>query len=409
MPHIPITRIRPLCKGRAEAACERLRVAASGEVIGDHVPVKVNIDDRCALCGNLLLSINRLNMEPSIGFICKTLVLVSISSDLDVRCSVIIGFRYWEGVVSHGGSGHSYGLFIIVTVADYFLLPNNYTIACFGRLSPVSVNPSVYGNVRTEGKDIACSLAVTLAGRVFRIPIVKGIAGTGGIGRARGMTADGNELRLGIGGVGKVLFKDEPVALLRVCPQNIALLRQLKGGITDLAEHHLAGNLRLDLLPAHELSNDAFLTGGIGCVVLSHFILRSGSLVSGNILLVDLDHDAALIHVCDRVGLEGHGIVVQRIAVLDSAGFVQLSRDIIANVGDRLAAGCIIGSIRRLVLDPALEHGTFRNCAGTWIKDVLPDLIQLTLGNHLGGGRSVELMENDAQTGVLAGLDHNVD
>ena len=345
MPHIPITRIRPLSKGRAKPTREGLRVVvAIPKVIGDHVPVIVNINDRGALCRHRLRGIITLaagsrrgaEMEAGEVIIIRIIigarprihpgiaggrVIIILDSDL-IRIAAHCGIVHGEG-----GAG------VIIAFAFHLLEPEHHAVARPCGTGPFAVDPGVRSDVRTKGEELTSHLAVTgIRISIFGIPAVEGIARTGGVLGSDRRPADGDELGFGVAGVGKVLFKDEPVTLLGVRSQNKALLRQLKGRIADLAKDHLALNHRLDLLPAHELSYDAFLTGGIGRVVLRHFVHRTGGLANGNVLLINLDHEAALIQVGNRVGLEGHGIVVQLIAVLDSAVFIQLRGHLIANV-----------------------------------------------------------------------------
>ena len=104
-------------------------------------------------------------------------------------------------------------------------------------------------------------------------------------------------------------------------------------GIPDLAEHHLSGNFRLKLLPAHELGDHAFLVRRIRRIVLVYRIRRSG-FVNSYKNNISFDIDAFLVNEVYSIRLKDHGVIVKLITVCNTA--IKLSCYVITHVRNGL-------------------------------------------------------------------------
>ena len=416
----PITWIRPLSKGRAKPTREGLRVVfAILKVIGDHVPVIVNINDRGALRLHRLGGIitlaagSRRGAEMEAG---EVIVIIRIIIGARPRIHpgiaggrvIIILDSDLIRIAAHSGVVHGEGgAGVIIAFTGHLLEPEHHAVTRRIGLGPFAVDPGVRSDVRIKGEELTSHLAVTgIRISIFGIPAVEGIARAGGgVGGRIRPPANGDKLGFGVTGVGQVLIENEPVALLRICLQGIVLLRQLKGSIADVMEHHFPADFGHELLPAHELGINAHLPGG---VVLRHGVGGIGCLGSENVDLIDLDHDAQLVQIRDVIGLEHHGIVFQGVAILDAACLIKLCRHILANTGDGLAAvgvgGGVVGIGR-----PSLEDGSLGKGADAGIIDVLLDHAQLALVDHHGCDSVIRFMELHRQAGIRTLVRHYVD
>ena len=192
------------------------------------------------------------------------------------------------------------------------------------------------------------------------------------------------------------------MSLLGICLQCVAVDRHVER-LSVLVKNHLSRNFRIYLLPAHEFRDDSRLSCGIRRIAFGNCVCWC-TFVSPYQDLVCLDHDAALVQECDRVGLEHHGVELHLIAF--GNGALKSCGHSLSYVGDGHLGRCVIIVLH---ICPAFKDRSRRKSSSTGIVDVLVDMAELILSDDLACCGAVGLHEDDLKSRVLAGLHHYVD
>ena len=341
---------------------QHIAVITRIKIDGYDVAVIIHVQNCRAFRRDLHILINFRAVETGVGNLFPSAIIIPCVSRLRRgRTSVDITAVLIDRIDRRADRAFQFkGFRKVILVFGRSLLPDDDTVLRSGIHCPFSVNRGVGRQFLIEVELAAVLLVdLSIAGRrrVLGIPSIESVSHTCRICRLGRFIANRYKLRFRIGSVGQILVKTEPVTALRIRLQQICGHIFQIDRITDLVKHHLAGDFRYKLLPAHELGDNAFFIRRIRDIALTDRVRRDSGIIGANKNNIGFDNDALLIDVVDGIRLEHHGVIGQLIQIMDAAILVQLSRDV--NPYIRYGLGfCVSGII--LYRCPAVEHGARR-------------------------------------------------
>ena len=305
-----------------------ITAARNLELQGTFITIEVHVDNSGVVRRYRFGILNICKMEPFefrsiVTGIIEGFIFASVFIQIDDKRIIVIAVitvKHIVGVLAYRRAFNFIGLVVIVIIAaGKTLLPDDDAVIRFCVSGPLAVNRLVMIQRSIEIEQHCIVADLTVARVCIRdIPSVEGIAGAGGIIRYRGRLAGvvvfiiGCEHGAGEGRVAQVGVEDYPVTGIDGRFQRN--VRRKRNRVTVLIDNRLPLNLRNKLLPTAELAGRA----GYRVIRLLRYIRQIQNVLMLRIIadsvqdLIVLDRDACLVKEGNDVGVEHHGVVVDR-------------------------------------------------------------------------------------------------